>query len=295
MRNHVLLLNIAFAISHWDKKDAVHAFNPPLPPSFSLKKQVFHSSTVTFAFSNSKSIALITDIDNELILPGERRLIQADDSFLHAQKSMGDDHGIVALGVMGDESEEDLLEMASICEIKEYDENDLDVTVECIGRIKLETFTQIHPYWRFTFSLFEEDNSCLKECKMVADNIETFMKKLSESEASFGYSNVDTLYSRYKNAYKRSKKLDITTDLLSEEIKSLTAISWAAFIALEDDVSTMNFQNYRLKAIDYDTLFDRLKLAQYMLREKELRMQGQKMVRTQKQTENSFGNEDSFQ
>jgi ATP-dependent Lon protease len=295
MRIHILLFNIAFAISHWDKNDVVHAFTPSLPPSFSSKSQIPHSSTVEFAFSNGKSIALITDIDNELILPGERRLIQADDSFLHAQKSMSDDHGIVALGVMGEESEEDLLEMASICEIKEYDENDLDVTVECIGRIKLETFTQIHPYWRFTFSLFEEDSSRLKECRMVADNIEAFMKKLSESEASFGYSNIDTLYSRYKNACKRSKKLDITTDLLSEEIKSLTAISWAAFIALEDDVSTMNLQNYRLKAIDYDTLFDRLKLAQYMLREKELRMQGQKMVLTPKETEKSFGNEDSFQ
>ena len=39
----------------------------------------------------------------------------------------------------------------------------------------------------------------------------------------------------------------------------------------------MNHYNYRMKALDYDTLFDRLKLAQYMLREKELRLQGMRM------------------
>ena len=60
-----------------------------------------------------------------------------------------------------------------------------------------------------------------------------------------------------------------------EEIQNLVATSWAAFLSLRDDTLEAR---YRLRALDWDNLIERLKLAQYALREKELFLQGQLML-----------------
>ena len=60
-----------------------------------------------------------------------------------------------------------------------------------------------------------------------------------------------------------------------EDIQSLFATSWAAFLSLRDN--TLDAR-YRLRALDWDNLYERLKLAQYALREKELFLQGQLMA-----------------
>ena len=62
---------------------------------------------------------------------------------------------------------------------------------------------------------------------------------------------------------------------LCEEIQNLVATSWATFLSLRDD--TLDAR-YRLRALDWDNLIERLKLAQYALREKELFLQGQLML-----------------
>ena len=234
------------------------------------------------------SIILVTDEDcnRQIILPGETRTICADDSFDKVgEKEINDDHGIVAVGVTGvvREEDDDLMEIASMCEIKKYEDTGRQLTLECIGRVKLHDFAQFLPYWKFHFSVFEEKQDNLEECRLVADNIETFIKKLSKSEFKFQEDSEDededdTLFDRFNRAYARCYVIDHTTkNNPSDEIRSLTAISWATFIAVDEETTALNHFDYRLKALDYDTLFDRLKLGQYMLRERELRHQGLKM------------------
>jgi hypothetical protein len=273
---HYLLVPVVFLVLLHGTR-TIHAF---VPLQTQLSKSFARASAI--AGTIKKTIALVTDIDSnkQIILPGETRIICADDSFSLVQKSISDDHGVVAVGVTGEEREEsdDLLEMASMCEIRNYDERGMHVTVECIGRIKLENFAQLHPYWTFYFSVFEEHQGRREECRLVADNIETLIKTISQSEQKGGQGDAeDSLLHRFKNSFEKSFELDHTTMHQSHEIRSLTAISWAAFIAVEEKNSNMNHYNYRMKALDYDTLFDRLKLAQYMLREKELRLQGMRM------------------
>ena len=60
-----------------------------------------------------------------------------------------------------------------------------------------------------------------------------------------------------------------------EDVQSLVATSWAVFLSLKDDRLE---SRYRLRAFDWDNLLERLKLAQYALREKELLLQGQLML-----------------
>ena len=232
------------------------------------------------------SIILVTDDDcnRQIMLPGETRTICADDSFDKVgEKEINDDHGIVAVGVTGvvREEDDDLMEIASMCEIKKYEEAGRQLTLECIGRVKLHDFAQFLPYWKFHFSVFEEKQDNLNECRLVADNIETLIKKLSKSEFKFQEDSEDeddTLFDRFNRAYARCYVIDHTTkNNPSDEIRSLTAISWATFIAVDEETTALNHFDYRLKALDYDTLFDRLKLGQYMLRERELRHQGLKM------------------
>ena len=185
-----------------------------------------------------------------------------------------------------DEEQYNLLKVASLCEIKCYNGN--FVTLECVGRIKLDGCAQLSPYWRFYFSSFEEIQDHLNECRLVADNVETFIRNLSKSESNDD-DEEQSLLCRFKRAYDRCYKI-IDNDVnnndtqYDHDIRSLTAISWAVFSAMDEKESSsssstsMNLHNYRLRALDYGTLFDRLKLAQYMLREKELRLQGNKMM-----------------
>ncbi len=245
------------------------------------------SEALQMVATRKKTIALLTDesINKQIILPGETRTIFVADSFEGStiKELTSIDNGIVAVGVISDSEEgEDLVEMASMCEIQNY--YDRLVTVQCVGRIKLKSCSQMNPYWRFYFSLYEEDQTYLEECRLVADNIETFIQKLSKSEGGSGLQittdgDEESLLYRFKLAYERSLEADHYNAHRSEEIRSLTAISWAAFIAVERDeeISNNNLYQYRLRALDYDTLFDRLKLAQYMLREVELRFLGRSM------------------
>ena len=62
-------------------------------------------------------------------------------------------------------------------------------------------------------------------------------------------------------------------------VQDLTALSWAAFCTdekTEDDGAVpLNAATYRIQALDCADLFDRLKLASYMLREKKEELQRQ--------------------
>ena len=264
----------------------IQAFVPSLPTSSLLIGScVLFSSRFPQFTEKRQSISVVinrNDGTGKIILPGETCTISADRSFPQLLKNcITKDDGLIAVGITSDSNyeSEDLLEIASFCKIQNYDLKNLRITVKCIGRIKLEEFKQFEPYWKCYFSVFEEDQSQLKKCKLVAQNIDIFIRKLSQKEKNGRIKGAkDNISERFKVAYKQAYFEDLTTKHQSQEIRSLTATSWAAFTSLREYSFPMNLYNYRLRAIDYDTLFDRLKLAQYMLRELELREQGEKLV-----------------
>ena len=268
---HALVWLISTFLS---KPTNIHSF-----ASTSFPQNTKTTSLKSVNSATTGRIPLITDeggMDRQIILPGETRTIYMDDEscvakIIEEEVISSNGNLKVAVGVTGKTTEEydDLLEMASLCNIHCY--NGHLVTVECIGRVKLHNCIQLSPYCKFSFSEFEDDYGCLEKCRLVADNIEIFIKKFSTFD-----NHEDSLLHKYNCAYEQCYKINTSND---ERIKSLTSLSWAVFIAIdEQDSNTMNLYNYRVRALDYDTLFDRLKLAQYMLREKELRLYGQKMI-----------------
>jgi hypothetical protein len=231
-------------------------------------------------------------LTNEVILPGEITTIWTNNLDV-LDHSLTNDFGVLAIGVsMADDK---LMEMASLCQIKDgsdadslFQENGDDMTgesnilltLECVGRVKLKKIIHDRPHLEFEFSLVQE-RKCedLEKCQLVAQNIETFMRLLSRSENEiYGMEMVDNnddfdLLARYRNAFKSASNILRQGDVGNKDeevIRTLSATSWAAFTAVKD----RKLKDYRLRALDYENLFDRLKLAQYMLREKELRLQG---------------------
>lgn len=80
--------------------------------------------------------------------------------------------------------------------------------------------------------------------------------------------------SQYKEAFLQAKNSDsqgymISSDRKESErdIQDLAAISWAAFCTNDVD------DKYRIQALDINSLFDRLKLGSYMLREKKAELE----------------------
>jgi hypothetical protein len=56
------------------------------------------------------------------------------------------------------------------------------VTVTCVGRVQLDRLQQTSPYIKFYCTKVKDDVGDLDKSNMVADNIEIFMKKLSQRE-----------------------------------------------------------------------------------------------------------------
>ncbi len=242
--------------------------------------------------NNERTIPLV--MAKQVILPGEKKTIWVDDTCL-IEETVRDNFGVLAAGLCI--GEEDLMEMASLCEIREFNvkedgatgtRNGYFVNIECVGRVKLNALDLHHPYPRFHFSLVEEEEENLEECKMVAENIEIFMAILSDDkdEQDADDNNNVNLLSRYKSSYERNFRIQHSPRFHSQLMQSLSATSWAAFTVMDN---MNNLEHYRLRALDYDNLFDRLKLAQYMLREKELRLQGIRMQSKSLNTETPGG------
>lgn len=80
--------------------------------------------------------------------------------------------------------------------------------------------------------------------------------------------------SRYRQAYEIALSTDtqgyrVTDHCTGRSARELTAISWAAFCT---DILSNEESTYRIQALDSDNLFERLKLASQMLREKKARL-----------------------
>jgi hypothetical protein len=242
---------------------------------------------------SNKPIPICLIAADQVLLPGETATIWTEEERL-IDDCVEHHYGVFAMGVVlvdedSDEKEQqeegnnDLLEIASLVEVKDVEEPDEDgdglfVTVTCVGRVRLERLQQTYPYFKFRCTTVEDKIRELPTCHMVADNIEAFMKKLSRTEEELDLhddENHDSrnLLERYKNAYGRAMETGTLLKDQSRAAQLLTAISWAAFTSIEDP----ELEHYRARALDFDDLFERLKLAQYVMREKELRLQGHAM------------------
>jgi hypothetical protein len=108
----------------------------------------------------------------------------------------------------------------------------------------------------------DDDEDTAEEKEVYMDRLGRFQKAYDTALAT------DTQGYRIRDDTSRTTAADRTA-------QELTAMSWAAFCTdlLPEEEST-----YRIQALDVDALFDRLKLASQMLREKKasLRVQMRK-------------------
>lgn len=79
---------------------------------------------------------------------------------------------------------------------------------------------------------------------------------------------------RFRQAYETAMATDtqgyqVKDDMANRSAQELTAISWAAFCS---DLLPSEESTYRIQALDSDQLFERLKLASQMLREKKAQL-----------------------
>lgn len=258
---------------------SAYAFAKPI-----LSLQPRHRHALHATKSSKKQFPICLIATDQVVLPGESATIWTEEQHL-IDDCVQNHYGILALGVTLDDGDEmgsdNMLEIASLCEIKECEddggEQGMFVTVTCVGRVRLDRLQHSYPYFKFSCSKVKDDIGDMDKCNFIADNIETLMKKLSSRELELGtndsYDDMNLLQ-RYKHAYGVALEEDRVTKHESRAVQLLTAISWAAFTSVEDP----ELDHYRVKALDWEFLFERLKLAQYMLREKQVRLQGHAMA-----------------
>jgi hypothetical protein len=242
--------------------------------------------------ANSFPICLLTG--NQVILPGEFASISTLEESL-VEDCVQSHSGILAVGIFvgrDEDGDDSLAQMASLCEIQNCedipDKVGLLITLKCVGRVKLDSQLQVVPHFKYSCSIAHEETGDLKKAELVAENIQAFLKRITRTETSLGRisEQEETLQDLFEVAFDRAWNSSLDK-LQTKEVRStpqtqrLTATSWAVFTCIQDDPLLRD--DYRLRALDWDNLLERLKLAQYALREKELRLQGDLML---------IGNED---
>lgn len=277
-------------------------FLPLAANGFAISKRLSQGTRVAPLCSltnpTTETLHLCLIASNLVILPGEQTTFYSKEVSL-LEDCLEDHEGIFAMGTLApkalSDDGDDLLRVSSLCRIVHLnpDSDGVFVTVRAIGRVRLESLEKVYPFMKVYCSLMSEDHGDLAKGNLVADNIEIFMRKLTRSEENLkiGCRSEDetSLLQRYKQAYGQALESD-TTQYELRTIQLLTAISWAVFTALDDP----EFQHYRFRALDWDNLYERLKLAQYMLREKELRLRGISM-KLESPTQNKvWSSDDTF-
>jgi Lon protease-like protein len=229
-------------------------------------------------------ICLLTS--NQVILPGEVTSISTLEESL-VEDCVQNHFGILAVGVFvlgqDEDGDDSLAQMASFCEIQNCqdipDDVGLLITLQCVGRVQLDSQLQAVPHFKYSCSIAHEETGDMKKAELVVENIQAFLKTITRMEASWGRigEQEETLEDLFEVAFDRAlnsslDKLQYQESRPTPQTQRLTATSWAVFTCMQDDPLLRD--NYRLRALDWDNLLERLKLAQYALREKELRLQG---------------------
>jgi len=223
---------------------------------------------------------------NQVVLPGEVTSILSTLEESLVEDCVQSHFGILAVGIFvgqDEDGDDSLAQMASLCEIQncqDIPDKGLLVTLQCVGRVKLECQLRNVPHLRYSCSIVYEETGDVKKAELVAANIQAFLKTITRMETSLGRINEheETLEDLFEVAFDRAwnsslDKLPYKESRSTPQTQPLTATSWAIFTCIQDD-ALLRDNNYRLRALDWDNLLERLKLAQYALREKELRLQG---------------------
>jgi hypothetical protein len=217
------------------------------------------------------------------------------------------------------------------------EEDQVQVDLKCVGRVRLLNMLQQHNanIFQFKGEWIEEgfqDPKEVEKAKRVESNIERMMGEISRLEREIAerrsergqlllFSNPNNspssatrnLYDQYSKTKARlfrtmATAFDRQAEVMhgnnhnvlvsgnkDDDTMSLTATSWAVFPCLNDSKLEAR---YRLRALDWDNLLERIKLAQYVLREKCLLLQGQllELQDDNSPPENYYGvSEDAFQ
>ncbi|GFH51859.1 predicted protein [Chaetoceros tenuissimus] len=269
--------------------------------SFRLNEAKRKGSAINISPLDKTISVLLTD-NISPILPGNTYTLQTPTDL---ERVTVQDHGVFAIAYnLKDPNDAEYVEttmkIASLCEIRNMtsiavDEETLNcVTVDCVGRIQLldRVFVRERmPMEKFHFCFARDAHDNLESCQLVAENIETFIMILTNELQSENHGH-EALLDIYIKQLDRALLHDICVSDCSEEVKKLTATSWAAFNSISAWTNLIEIEEYIIRALDYENLFDRLKLAQYMLREIQLRIQGRRMLSNQN---HCFDDDNAFQ
>lgn len=280
-----------------------HGFivNTNVKISFRVSEANRKRSAINISPSDKTISVLLTD-NISPILPGNTYTIQTP---IDLTRETSQDHGIFAIAYnlkdpYDAEYVETTMKIASLCEIRNMtsiseDKGALNcVTVDCVGRIQLLDRVLIREHSsmeKFHFCFTQDVHDNLESCQLVAENIETFIMILTNElhPENHGY---EDLLDVYIEQLDRALLHDICVSDCSEDVKKLTATGWAAFNSISAWTNLIEIEDYIIRALDYENLFDRLKLAQYMLREIQLRIQGRRMLSNQN---HYLDDDDAFQ
>lgn len=200
-------------------------------------------------------------------------------------------------------------QVASKCEIVGVTAETQDrvtVSIRCVGRIRLERMLQRYTSTHFQFSgepVLEllDGQEDRDKAKLIEENIDSLFwhasiqeKEISSQERETSSAarprqqSTGSLHQEYIET-RQSVLQAITADMSHQSSvgqgisdssvtnkggqlePQLAATSWAVFLCLSDPKLEAR---YRLRALDWDNMLERLKLAQYALREKNLLLQG---------------------
>lgn len=239
----------------------------------------------------------------EVFLPGESITLSLPDEncIPLIEDLLKQDCSNLALAVQLEDStvhyEEDwtVAQVSTLCEIAGITlgslEDDVQLKLRCVGRVRLERMLKSYSPTHFQFTagpileplVSKEDQ---QKALLVQENIDLLMNQLSDKEKELISGNGEKIVvdprshqGSLHHKYLATRKLvldaisaDATQKICERDLLELTATSWSVFLSLDD----CNLEvRYRLRALDWDNLLERLKLAQYALREKALLMQGQ--------------------
>ncbi|CAB9524610.1 expressed unknown protein [Seminavis robusta] len=279
------------------------------------------SSRKSFQDRNDDTSFLVhVIVTDNVILPGEQMSLSLSDeeAIPLLQDCLEQErHTRVVLAVrlvvdddtITEQQELNLAQIASLCDTVGLhvgtQENQVILELNCVGRVRL--LEMKHQYdimgddddddgshYQFTAEWLQEgiDNqSELDKAKRLEQNIDLLMQRISKLEQQIKEgNNTATLMENYEITKARvaqtiAKSMpqneNTTSYMESSDLLQLTATSWAVFLCLND---TTLEARYRLRALDWHILVERMKLAQYVLREKQLLLQGLLLQKAQETT-----------
>mgnify|MGYP005847994903 CR=1 FL=1 len=257
-------------------------------------KAILPGDTTTISLKDQESLGVIQNcLEHESGIKAAGVVLADTDTGTDADDTIDDDDWTLA-------------QICSLCEVKRFrftvknNEVDFRMDVQSIGRVRVHHLREQYSSecFRVESEIVEESLTIKGErekAELIQQNIALLLQKISKMEQKITRvkekddeeklqqptmtvqdvfeENLQKVAKAITNP-RLQKKDDVNEGSNSREdmIQTLMATSWAVFLSLNDPILE---ERYRLRALDWDNLLERLRLAQYALREKELLLQGQ--------------------